>query len=126
MVMKGENRKMSKNAMEIEGKQGNIKISNDVIMVIVQHAANEIEGIISVTGGLSQGLTEAFVKESVKGVKVDHEEKQLEINLTITVAYGSVIPALLNQLQQRIKNDIENMTGIDVAKVNVFVQDIVI
>jgi len=117
---------MSKNAMEIEGNQGNIKIANDVIMVIVQHAASETKGIISVIGGLSQGLSEAFVKESVKGVKIDQEEKQLEINLTITVKYGVVIPALLNQLQQRIKNDIETMTGIDVVKVNVFVQDIVI
>ncbi len=115
---------MSKNAMEIAGEQGKIKISNDVIMVITQKAVEEVQGIISFTGGLSKGITEVFSKDSSKGVKIDNEEKQLEINLSVVVEYGIIIPDLIRTLQQRIKDSIENMTDIKVERVNVFVQDI--
>ncbi|GAB6086601.1 Asp23/Gls24 family envelope stress response protein [Alkaliphilus crotonatoxidans] len=115
---------MSKNAMEIVGEQGKIKISNDVIMTITQKAVEEVPGIVSFTGGLSKGITEVFAKDSNKGVKIDNEEKQLEINLSVVVTYGSVIPDLIKTLQQRIKDSIENMTEISVERVNVFVQDI--
>lgn len=115
---------MGKNVMEIEGEQGKIKISNDVIMVITQKAIEEIKGIVSFTAGLSKGITEVFSKESSKGVKIVNEEKQVVINLSVVVEYGVVIPDLISDLQRKIKHSIEMMTDINVDKVNVFVQDI--
>ncbi|MBM7615254.1 Asp23/Gls24 family envelope stress response protein [Alkaliphilus hydrothermalis] len=117
---------MAKNAMELSAEQGNIKISNDVIMVITQKAIEEVKGIVSFSSGLSKGFTEAFSRKnnSKKAVKIDNEEKLLEINISVVVEYGIVIPELMKTVQEKVKQSIENMTDIDVDKVNVYVQDV--
>ncbi len=115
-----------KNAMELTAEQGKIKISNDVIMVITQKTIEEIKGIVSFSSGLSKNIVETFSKKnnSKKAVKIDNEEKFIEINISVVVEYGVVIPQLVKMVQEKVKQAIEVMTDINVEKVNVYVQDI--
>ncbi|SDK04206.1 Asp23/Gls24 family envelope stress response protein [Natronincola ferrireducens] len=117
---------MSKDSMEILGDKGKIKIASDIVMTIARHTAEEVEGIISIKGGLPGSISELFGKKTSnkKGIKIENEETQVIINLSVVVAYGIVIPEVIKKVQEKVKSSVESMTDIPVSRVNVFVQDV--
>ena len=110
---------------EVNEAEG-IKISNDVIAVIAGVAASEVPGVASMAGGLTGGLTEALKgkKNLAKGIKVDATETTANIDVNIIVEYGSRIPDVAFEIQNRVKKSVENMTGLKVTEVNVHVQGV--
>ncbi|HZJ76552.1 MAG TPA: Asp23/Gls24 family envelope stress response protein [Oscillospiraceae bacterium] len=107
--------------MEIISGGGKIRISNEVIMLIAKKTVEEVEGIVTLNGGLPTGITEFFGK---KGVKITNEETQVIINLSVVVKYGVIIPEVIKTVQEKVKKAIEAMTDIEVGEVNVLVQGI--
>ncbi len=112
--------------MELISEQGKIRISNQVIMLIAKKTVEEVEGIVSLSGGLPVGISEIFSKNisSKKGVRVTSEETQVVINLSLVIKYGVIIPEVIKIVQERVKKSIEAMTDIEVGEINVFVQGI--
>ncbi len=110
---------------EINEAEG-IKISNDVIAVIAGVAASEVPGVSAMAGGLTGGLTEALKgkKNLAKGIKVEATEKTAKIDVNIIVEYGSRIPDVAFEIQNRVKKSVETMTGLKVEEVNVHVQGV--
>ena len=112
---------------EQEKKEANgIKISNDVIAVIAGVAVSEVSGVASMSGGFAGGITEAIKgkKNLAKGIKVEATEKEAKIDVNIIVEFGSRIPDVAFEIQNRVKKSVENMTGIKVTDVNVNVQGV--
>ena len=110
---------------EVNEAEG-IKISNDVIAVIAGVAASEVPGVAAMAGGLTGGLTEALKgkKNLAKGIKVEATETTAKIDVNIIVEYGSRIPDVAFEIQNRVKKSVENMTGLKVTEVNVHVQGV--
>ena len=110
---------------EVNEAEG-IKISNDVIAVIAGVAASEVPGVAAMAGGLTGGLTEALKgkKNLAKGIKVEATETTANIDVNIIVEYGSRIPDVAFEIQNRVKKSVENMTGLKVTEVNVHVQGV--
>ena len=110
---------------EIKEEKG-IKISNDVIAVIAGVAVSEVSGVASMSGGFAGGISEALKgkKNLAKGIKVDSTEKDTKIDVNIIVEYGSRIPDVAFEIQNRVKKSVENMTGMKVLEVNVHVQGV--
>ena len=110
---------------EVNEAEG-IKISNDVIAVIAGVAASEVPGVAAMAGGLTGGLTEALKgkKNLAKGIKVEATEKTANIDVNIIVEYGSRIPDVAFEIQNRVKKSVESMTGLKVTEVNVHVQGV--
>jgi len=108
---------------EIEGN--GIKIADDVIATIAGKSALEVKGVYSMAGGFAGGISEVFGKKSyTKGIKVDNTEKGLKIDVNIIVEYGSRIPDVAYEIQNKVKNSIENMTGLKIEEVNVHIQGV--
>ena len=103
-----------------------IKIANDVIAVIAGVAVSEVPGVASMSGGFAGGISEVLSgkKNLSKGIKVDAGEKEVKIDVNIIVEYGSRIPDVAFEIQNRVKKSVENMTGLKVAEVNVHVQGV--
>ncbi len=103
-----------------------IKIANDVIAVIAGVAVSEVPGVASMSGGFAGGITEVLSgkKSLSKGIKVDSDEKEVKIDVNIIVEYGTRIPDVAFEIQNRVKKSVENMTGLKVAEVNVHVQGV--
>ena len=110
---------------EVNEAEG-IKISNDVIAVIAGVAASEVPGVAAMAGGLTGGLTEALKgkKNLAKGIKVDATDSTAKIDVNIIVEYGSRIPDVAFEIQNRVKKSVESMTGLKVTEVNVHVQGV--
>lgn len=103
-----------------------IKISNDVIAVIAGVAVSEVPGVYGMAGGLAGGISEVLKgkKNLAKGIKVETTEKTAKIDVNIIVEYGTRIPDVAFEIQNRVKKAVESMTGLKVSEVNVNVQGV--
>ena len=106
--------------------ENGIEISNDVIAVIAGVAVSEVQGVSSMAGGFAGGISEVLSgkKNLAKGIKVDKEENKVKIDVNIIVEYGTRIPDVAFEIQNRVKTSVENMTGLKVEEVNVHVQGV--
>lgn len=111
---------------EINTENEGIQISNDVVGVISGVAVSEVPGVAGMAGGFAGGITEVLSgkKNLAKGIKVDISEKSVKIDVNIIVEYGSRIPDVAFEIQNRVKKAVENMTGLNVEEVNVHVQGV--
>ena len=111
---------------KVEDTENGIEISNDVIAVIAGVAVSEVQGVASMAGGFAGGITEVLSgkKNLSKGIKVDADEKEVRIDVNIIVEYGSRIPDVAFDIQNRVKTAVEGMTGLKVVAVNVHVQGV--
>ena len=109
--------------VETENK---IKIADDVVAVIAGKAVSEVPGVASMSGGFAGGITEVLSgkKNLSKGIKVEVGEKETKIDVNIVVEYGTRIPDVAFEIQNRVKKAVENMTGLKVLEVNVHVQGV--
>ncbi len=109
-----------------EGSNDGIKIANDVVAVIAGVAVSEVQGVASMSGGFAGGITEVLSgkKSLTKGIKVEAEDKEVKIDVNIIVEYGSRIPDVAFEIQNRVKKSVESMTGLKVVEVNVHVQGV--
>lgn len=109
-----------------EGENNKIKIADEVIAIIAGKAVSEIKGVYEMSGGFAGGISEVLSgkKNLAKGIKVDKEENKVKIDVNIIVEYGTRIPDIAFEIQNRVKTSVENMTGIKVEEVNVHVQGV--
>ena len=111
---------------EITLGNNTIKIADDVVAVIAGVAVSEIQGVANMAGGFAGGISEVFSgkKNLAKGIKVDATETEAKIDVNIIVEYGTRIPDVAFEIQNRVKKAVENMTGLKVEEVNVHVQGV--
>ena len=109
-----------------EAKNEGIEISADVIGVISGVAVSEVEGVAGMSGGFAGGITEVLSgkKNLAKGIKVEINDKKAKIDINIIVEYGTRIPDIAYEIQNRVKKSVETMTGLTVEEVNVHVQGV--
>ena len=103
-----------------------IKIANDVVASIAGVAVSEVPGVYGMAGGFAGGISEVLSgkKSLSKGIKVDVTEKETKIDVNIIVEYGTRIPDVAFEIQNRVKKAVETMTGLKVIEVNVNVQGV--
>ena len=114
------------NEGEVSLENTNIKIADDVIAVIAGAAASEVPGVAAMAGGFAGGISEVFSgkKNFAKGIKVEAGEKETRIDVNIIVEYGTRIPDVAFEIQNRVKKAVEGMTGLKVVEVNVHIQGV--
>ena len=111
--------------ISVEGND-TIKISNETVATYAGIAVSEVPGVYGMAGGFAAGITESLSgkKNLAKGIKVDVEEKNAKIDVSIIVEYGARIPEVAFEIQTRVKKSVESMTGLKVPEVNVHVQGV--
>ena len=109
-----------------EIKNEGIEISSDVIGVIAGVAVAEVEGVAGMSGSFAGGISEVLSgkKNLAKGIKVDVNNKKAKLDINIIVEYGTRIPDIAYEIQNRVKKSVETMTGLTVEEVNVHVQGV--
>ncbi len=120
-----EENQVNEVSLETEGNNG-IRISDDVVSVIAGVAVSEVPGVAGMAGGFAGGISEVLSgkKNLSKGIKVEVGEKETKIDVNIIVEYGTRIPDVAFEIQNRVKKAVETMTGLKVLEVNVHVQGV--
>ena len=57
-------------------------------------------------------------------MKISQSDGEIVIDLHITVEYGVKIPSVAWSIQERVKKEVEELTGMKVTFVNIHVQSI--
>lgn len=103
-----------------DASKGEIKIEDEVVAIIAALAATEVEGVASMAGNITNELIGKLgMKNLSKGVKVDVLEGIVTVSLALNLKYNYSIVEVSARVQEKVKNAIENMTGLEVADVNI-------
>jgi len=107
-------------------EMGEIRISSEVVSIIASNAALEVEGVASLGGGLAGNISQVLGRKNpFRGIKVEvAENRNVNIDLHIVVEYGARIPDVAWKIQERIKQNVESMTGLHVEEINIHVQGV--
>lgn len=96
------------------------KIADEVVGIIAALAATEVEGVASMAGNITNELISRLgMKNLSKGVKVDVLEGVVTVSLALNMKYNYSIMDVSAKVQEKVKSAVENMTGLEVADVNV-------
>jgi uncharacterized alkaline shock family protein YloU len=130
-VHMSEEKKTGADVTKAEGSKteadgGRIIFADEVVATIASLAVSDVEGVSSLTGGMVEGITEMLGKKNfTKGVKVEVGQEEAAADVSVSIQYGYKIKEVCEKIQAAVKSAIENMTGLRVVEVNVFVQSVV-
>lgn len=106
---------------------GKVIISEDVICTIAGIAASEVEGVEAMSGGIVGGIVEMIGKKNTgKGIKVEINENVVSVEVHIIAKYGSKLTEVCFEIQEKVKKAVETMCGMEVEKVNVYIESVFI
>lgn len=104
--------------------KGSIVVSEDVISSIAATIVSEVEGVACLHQGLTGGIVEKLGKKNAKCIRVLQKEEQVVIDLYVDVNFGVPIQRVGENIQRKVKNAVEAMTGTQVLEVNVNVEGV--
>lgn len=103
-----------------DGFVSEVKIADDVVATIAGLAATEVEGVASMAGNMTNELVGKLgYKNSSKGVKISVTDDHVTVDLSLNMKYGYSIPKISATVQDKVRDAIENMTGLIVDEVNI-------
>lgn len=106
--------------LQQEESIGTVQIADDVVAMIAGLAAMEVEGVAAMAGNATKDLlSKVGVKNINKGTKVEVVDRVVCIDMAVNLKYGYNIPAVSAKIQDKVKNAIETMTGLEVSEVNI-------
>jgi len=106
---------------KISGEYGDINIADNVIIDIATVALSKINNVYV--------DDRKNLKKLKKNITLQHDNsddsERLIINVRVNVKYGRSIMDVAKDIQKVLKEEIQNLTGIEVNEVNVKIEDIV-
>ncbi|SFG21248.1 Asp23/Gls24 family envelope stress response protein [Oribacterium sp. WCC10] len=121
-----QNQERATHVVYEKDENGQVVIADEVVAVIAGIAATEIEGVDSMDGGWSgEIITMMGIKDLSKGVSISIEEEHVSVDLSLNVKYGYSIPEVSKNVQDKVAQAIESMTGLNVLDVNIKISGVV-
>ena len=106
--------------IQSDASLGEVKIADEVVAIIAALAATEVDGVASMAGNITNEVIGMLgIKNLSKGVKVDVLEGVVTVSLALNLKYDYSIMEVTAKVQEKVKNAVENMTGLEVADVNI-------
>ena len=99
---------------------GQVQIADEVIAVIAGLAATEVEGVIKMSGNITNEIVSKLgMKNLSRGVKVEIIDNLVDVSLSLILRYGVSIPKTSKEVQEKVKSAIDTMTGMTVSEVDI-------
>ena len=109
----------------LENHLGKIDICENYFRKIIGNAATSCFGVVAMSdGNVKQGIrSRVFSKRSYidQGVVVIKDNYGISIGLHIVVTFGLNIREVVRSIDEKVRYSVEELTGIKVNNVNVFV-----
>ena len=113
--------------MQLATENGKIDIADQVIAVIAGSAAVDCYGLVGMASRkqLKDGIAELLGRENLaRGVEVRREGEQVHLDLHVIVSYGTKISEVAHNIQSKVKYVLEEVVGLQVDYVNIYVQGV--
>ena len=106
---------------------GIITISPEVIAKYAGSVAVECFGIVGMAAvNMKDGLVRLLKKDSLThGIQVElTEDNRIRLDFHVIVAYGVSISAVTDNLISNVKYKVEDFTGMEIEKINIYVEGV--
>lgn len=100
---------------------GKVTIAPDVLVSIARLTTLAMPGVAHLS---STGMRALLGGKEAGGARVTVDDAQVTVDVRIVVEHGTNMLQLSQKLQAKIARAIQDMVGMDVAAVNVFIQDV--
>ncbi len=100
---------------------GTVTIAPEVLLGIARLTTLATPGVARLDSGGVRGL---FHRQDAGGVRVIVEEGRVTVNVRVVVEHGANMLQLSQGLQSKIARAIQDMVGMNVAAVNVYIADV--
>ena len=114
-------------AIAVTNELGTVTIPEDLIATVAGYAAVENYGIVGMCAHTAgDAIVELFGRENMqKGVLIEKvSDQQVDVTLHVALQYGVSLPAVSQNTKQNVRYRIEEITGVSVRNVNIFVESI--
>ena len=110
----------------IDTQLGNIKIDKDVLAQYAGAIAMECFGIVGMASvNVKDGLVQLLKKDSMtRGIAVSVQNQKLNLDFHVIISYGVNIAAVSDVLVETVKYKLEQFTGMQVDKINVYIEGV--
>lgn len=99
---------------------GIVKISKEAIVDIAARAAGDVRGVTNVGGGFWYRLCRFLKCNSVLGIRAEIlSNGEVIVSVPVTIEYGKEISGIAFEIQEKVKKAVEDLTGLEVLKVDV-------
>lgn len=100
---------------------GGVNISEEVVGIIAGLGAAEVDGVESLAGNLTADtISKAGMGKLSKAIRViDGDEGKITVRMSINMKYGYEIPKVCGMVQDKVKQAVETMTGLEVVAVDI-------
>ena len=106
---------------------GDIKIHGGVIASIVKEALREIPGVSRLSGSsMMDNLAEIIGSRQFlnRAITVKFNENFVDVELSVNIYYGTSLPLVAAEIQEKVGAMIHSITGLNVGQVNVTIRGI--
>lgn len=112
---------------ETDESEDSLTYSNGVIEKIVAMATREVPHVLGMKGNLLHFVQEQFGAENLtKGVTVEvTDDNRVVVNISVIIEYGAYAPAIFDDVKARVTERLAAMTGLEVAGVNLRIEDVI-
>ena len=110
----------------IDNRFGSIQIEPEVIALYAGTTAVECFGSVGMAAvSVKDGFARLLKRESLtKGINVAIRENVISIDFHVIVSYGVSILAVADNLMESVKYKVEDLTGMTVEQINVYVEGV--
>lgn len=110
--------------------KGQIRIADEVVEKVAALAAMEVVGVADLGGDIARAVESVRERIGIgnkrgdQGIKADVSGQDVTISVTIMVEFGHVVMDVARQVQSNVAVQTHRMLGLNVAEVNVTVDDV--
>ena len=103
-----------------------VKVHESVIVSIARKAASAVPGVVRFAGNnLLDNLADIVGTNRLdRSIAIEMEPSSVSIELRLVLSTACYIPQVAMDIQKAVVNDVVNMTGMQVSRVNVYVVDL--
>jgi len=110
---------------EGQAPKSGVTISDNVVAKVAYKACAHVDGIHALGGGSARALAGLRGDKGTPGISVDLREGSVDIDVTMSITFGSSVPAIAEACRKAVTEQVEGTTGLKVRAVNVMVTDVV-
>jgi uncharacterized alkaline shock family protein YloU len=120
---------VEESALTIPSELGRITVSPEAIAQIVGRVATECYGVVGMSsrtpGPARERVTRLLPKgKPTRGILVHNLDGAVGLDLYVVVAYGLNLAEVASTVRSQVAYEVERLTGLQVAAVDVHIQDV--
>lgn len=111
---------------QMDTKLGKVLIDTDVIATYAGSVAVECFGIVGMAAvNVRDGLVKLLKRDYLNhGISVRIADNKITLNFHVIVSYGVSISTVSDNLISTVKYQVEEFTGMEIEKINIFVEGV--